>query len=81
MLTSGLMPSHSEFCGVCAGVGNGVDGNFGGDEAGVLNIVVVVMLSKKVSNCFSDRALCNVSKGRIGGTPPIPSKTRVYGLD
>lgn len=39
---------------VCAN--NGVDG-LGGDDPGVLNIVVVVIFSKKASNCFSDSAL------------------------
>lgn len=59
----------SELCGVCVGVSNGVDGYLGGDEAGVLNIVIVVIFSKNASNCFNDNALCNVSSGRIGGTP------------
>lgn len=57
---------------------NGVDGYFGGDDAGVLNIVVVVIFSKNPSNCFSDNALCKVSSGRIGGTPPNPSRTKIY---
>lgn len=67
--------SGNELCGVCIGVGNGVDGYFGGDEAGVLNIVAVVIVSRNVSNCFKESALCKVSRGRIGGTPPNPSKT------
>lgn len=62
-------------CGVCIGVGNGVDGYFGGDDAGVLNDVAVVIFSRNVSNCFNDNALCNVSNGLIGGTPPNPSNT------
>lgn len=57
------------------GVVNGVDGYFGGDEAGVLNNGAVVIFSKNPSNCFSDNALCKVSNGRIGGTPPNPSRT------
>lgn len=68
--------SLSEFCGVCTDVGNGVDGNFGGDDAGVLNVLTVVICSKNVSSCFSDSALCSVSNGRMGGTPPKPSRTR-----
>lgn len=67
--------SGNVLCDVCAGVSNGVDGYFGGDEAGVLKIVVVAIFSKNPSNCLSDRALCNVSNGRIGGTPN-PSSTR-----
>lgn len=66
--------SGQEFCGVCVGVGNGVEGFLGGDEAGVLYICVVVIRSRKVSNCRSDKALCSVSSGRIGGTPPKPSR-------
>lgn len=53
----------------------GVDGNFGGEDAGVLNNGAVVIFSKNPSNWRNDRALCNVSNGRIGGTPPNPSKT------
>lgn len=67
-----------EFCGVWVGVSNGVLGYLGGDDAGVLNIVVVVIFSKNPSNCFSDNALCNVSSGRIGGTPPNPSSTKSF---
>lgn len=55
-------------------VGNGVDGCLGGDEAGVLNKGVNVTWSRNISNCFRDNALCKVSKGRMGGTPPNPSK-------
>lgn len=69
--------SVNELCGVCVGVNSGVDGNFGGDEAGVLNIVVVVIFSKNPSNCFKLSALCSVSKGRIFGTPPKPSQTKI----
>lgn len=54
-------------CGVCIGVG--------GDDAGVLNRGTVIIFSKKPSSCFSDNALWSVSNGRIGGTPPKPSKT------
>lgn len=66
--------SGQEFCGVCVGVGKGVEGFLGGDEAGVLYICVVVIRSRKVSSWRSDNALCNVSSGRIGGTPPKPSR-------
>lgn len=55
------------------GVGNGVDGYLGGVEDGVLNIGADVIRSRKLSNCFSERALCSVSSGLIGGTPPHPS--------
>lgn len=75
LLVSGPGLSGSELCGVCTGVGHGVDGYLGGDDAGVLNIVAVVMSSRKTSSCFNDNALCSVSSGRIGGTPPKPSKT------
>lgn len=75
LVNNGFVRSLSEFCGVCTGVGNGVDGNLGGDDAGVLNSVTVVIFSKNRSNCFSDNALCSVSNGRIGGTPPNPSRT------
>lgn len=68
--------SVNELC-VWVGVSNGVDGCFGGDDAGVLNIVVVVIFSKNASNCFSDNALCSVSSGLIGGTPPNPSRTKM----
>lgn len=50
----------------------GVDGIFGGDESGVRNCARA-MCSKKASSCFKDRALCRVSRGLIGGTPPNPS--------
>lgn len=56
-----------------SGVIDGVDGYFGGVDDGVRNSGKTVMWSKNVSNCFNERALCNVSKGRIGGTPPKPS--------
>lgn len=56
------------------GVGSGVDGYLGGEEAGVLYICVVVMRSKNVSSWRKDNALCSVSNGRIGGTPPMPSR-------
>ena len=69
--------SVNELCGVCVGVNNGVDGNFGGDEAGVLNIVVVVIFSKNPSNCLRLNALWRVSSGLIGGTPPKPSQTKI----
>lgn len=55
------------------GVGNGVDGCLGGVEEGVLKRGAAVILSRNVSICFKDRALCRVSKGLIGGTPPKPS--------
>lgn len=55
-------------CGVWIGVGD--------DDAGVLNNGTVTIFSRKPSNCFRDNALCSVSNGRIGGTPPNPSKTR-----
>lgn len=73
--------SVNELCGVCVGVNSGVDGNFGGDEAGVLNIVVVVIFSKNPSNCFKLSALCSVSRGLIGGTPPKPSQTKIVGFN
>lgn len=72
-----LLESCPCLSGIEVCVINGVDG-FGGDEPGVLNIVVVVIFSKKASNCFSDNALCNVSRGRIGGTAPNPSRTENY---
>lgn len=53
--------------------GKGVEGYLGGVEAGVLKSGVTVIWSRKLSNCRNDKALCKVSKGRIGGTPPIPS--------
>lgn len=59
--------------GLGTGVGSGVDGYFGGEEAGVLNSGPVVIFSRKLSSWRSDRALCRVSSGRIGGTPPNPS--------
>ncbi|KAI9582112.1 hypothetical protein GQX74_011607 [Glossina fuscipes] len=54
---------------------SGVDGFFGGVHVGVLNSGAVVIFSRKLSSCLSERALCSVSKGRMGGTPPKPSKT------
>lgn len=54
-------------------VGVGVDGYLGGVEEGVRNIGAEVILSKKLSNCFKESALCNVSSGLIDGTPPQPS--------
>lgn len=50
----------------------GVEGIFGGDESGVRNCARA-MCSRKASSCFKDRALCSVSRGLIGGTPPNPS--------
>jgi len=49
-------------------------GSFGGEahDGGVLN-GAVVMRSRKASSCRNERALCRVSSGRIGGTPPHPS--------
>lgn len=67
---NGLFVLHNE-----VGVGLGVEGFFGGDDAGVLKIGAEVIFSRKKSNCFSDKALCRVSSGRIGGTPPNPSST------
>lgn len=57
LLVSGPALSVNELCGVCTGVGHGVDGYLGGDDAGVLNIVAVVICSRNVSSCFSDSAL------------------------
>lgn len=56
-------------------IDNGVDGFLGGVHVGVLNSGADVIFSKKLSNCLSDNALCNVSNGRMGGTPPKPSRT------
>lgn len=67
--------SGMEFWGVCTGVGSGVEGYFGGDDAGVLNIGAAVIVSRKESSCFSDSALWSVSRGLMDGTPPIPSST------
>lgn len=50
-----------------------MEGYFGGVEDGVRNIGADVIRSKKLSNCFKERALCNVSNGLIDGTPPHPS--------
>lgn len=60
------------------GVGSGVDGCFGGVEEGVLNKGAAVILSRNVSICFRDKALCRVSRGLIGGTPPKPSIAETY---
>lgn len=49
------------------------DGNFGGEEAGVRKKERLVIISRNESNCLRDKALCSVSNGRIGGTPPNPS--------
>lgn len=48
-------------------------GTFGGDGMGVFCWSDEVIASRNPSSCFMDRALCNVSKGRMGGTPPHPS--------
>lgn len=45
----------------------------GGDEAGVRNRGALVIICRKQSSCRNDRALCSVSNGLIGGTPPKPS--------
>lgn len=76
LLESDPCLSGSVLCVAWAGVSSGVDGYLGGDEAGVLKMVVVVIFSRKPSSCFSDRALCSVSSGRIGGTPN-PSSTKI----
>lgn len=49
------------------------DENLGGEEAGVRNRGTPVIISRKASSCRRDRALCRVSRGLIGGTPPKPS--------
>lgn len=77
LLDSGPALSGSELCGVWTGVGRGVDGYFGGEDAGVLDVVAAVIRSRNASNCFNDSALCSVSSGLIGGTPPNPSNTVV----
>lgn len=53
--------------------GRGVDGFLGGDDAGVRNSGADVMTSRNESSCLNDSALCRVSRGLIGGTPPHPS--------
>lgn len=53
-----------------------MDGYLGGLDAGVLNNVIIVIFSRNVSICFNDNALWSVSSGRIGGTPPNPSRTK-----
>lgn len=45
----------------------------GGVDEGVRYNCAVVIRTKKLSICFSDKALCRVSSGLIGGTPPNPS--------
>lgn len=57
-----------KFIGVVEGVGY-----FGGVDDGVLNNGIEVIWSKNMSSCRNDNALCNVSNGLIGGTPPKPS--------
>lgn len=47
--------------------------DFGGDEAGVRYNGAVVIISRKESSWRSDSALCSVSSGLMGGTPPKPS--------
>lgn len=54
------------------------------DEEGNLHIAcndirkeALVILSKKLSSCFRERALCNVSSGRIVGTLQYPSKDNI----
>lgn len=46
---------------------SGVDGSFGGVQLGA------VIFSKNPSICRKLNALCSVSSGLIGGTPPNPS--------
>lgn len=53
--------------------GVGVLGTLGGEGMGVFSWIDDVIESRKPSSCFIDRALCKVSKGLIGGTPPHPS--------
>lgn len=55
------------------GVGRGVDGYFGGEDAGVRNRGAETIVSRKASNWHKESALWRVSRGLIGGTPPIPS--------
>lgn len=57
--------------------GKGVEGYRGGVSVGVLKDAVIIC-SKNVSNCFKERALCRVSSGRMGGTPPNPSKYKYW---
>jgi hypothetical protein len=59
--------------GIDAVDGRGVDGFLGGDDAGVRNSGADVMTSRKESICRNESALCRVSRGLIGGTPPHPS--------
>jgi hypothetical protein len=49
------------------------EGNLGGEEAGVRKSGTPVIISRKESSCRSDKALCSVSRGLMGGTPPKPS--------
>lgn len=58
------------------GVGTGVDGYLGGVDDGVLNNGDVVIFSRKESSWRKESALCNVSSGLIGGTPPKPSRAK-----
>jgi hypothetical protein len=53
--------------------GTGVDGFLGGDDAGVRNSGADVITSRNESSCRKESALCRVSRGLIGGTPPHPS--------
>lgn len=59
--------------GIDAVDGTGVDGFLGGDDAGVRNSGAYVITSRNESSCRKESALCRVSKGLIGGTPPHPS--------
>lgn len=47
--------------------------DFGGDEAGVRYNGAVVIISRNESSWRNDNALCRVSRGLMGGTPPKPS--------
>lgn len=47
--------------------------DLGGDEAGVRYNGALVIISKNESSWRSDNALCKVSRGLMGGTPPKPS--------
>lgn len=46
----------------------------GGDPVGVLKICAKTISCRKLSNLRNDRALCSVSRGRIGGTSPNPKR-------
>jgi len=63
----------SRGCGIDAVDGTGVDGFLGGDDAGVRNSGADVIMSRNESSCRKESALCSVSSGLIGGTPPHPS--------